>query len=180
MSFDWKKLVGSVAPTLATALGGPLAGMAVQAIGGALGLSDSTEQNISAALAGAKPDDLLKLKQADQDFAEKMRQMDVDVEKLAVDDRASARGREMSIKDRTPAHLAYLVIGGFFIMSGCMVYCIMVLPDIVAKIPQSGWLLIGSVYGYLAAEAKSAANYYFGSSSGSKDKDETLATIAKG
>jgi hypothetical protein len=153
--------------------------MAVQAIGGALGLSDSTEQNISAALAGAKPDDLLKLKQADQDFAEKMRQMDVDLEKLAIEDRASARQREASVKDKTPSILAYLIIGGFFLMSGAMIYCIMVLPELTAKIPQSGWLLIGSVYGYLAAEAKSAGNYYFGSSASSKEKDATISEIAK-
>ena len=29
MDFDWKSVVGTVAPTIATALGGPLAGVAV-------------------------------------------------------------------------------------------------------------------------------------------------------
>jgi hypothetical protein len=33
---DWKKIVGAVAPTLATALGGPLAGMAAAAVSDAL------------------------------------------------------------------------------------------------------------------------------------------------
>ena len=34
---DWKSIIGVVAPTLATALGGPLAGLAVETLGKALG-----------------------------------------------------------------------------------------------------------------------------------------------
>ena len=36
-----------IAPTIATALGGPLAGMAVEAIGNALGMSDATKESIT-------------------------------------------------------------------------------------------------------------------------------------
>src|SRR5437879_6583749 len=110
MAFDWKSLISSVAPTLATALGGPLAGMAVQAIGGALGLSDTTEDKLSAALAGAKPDELLKLKQADQEFAEKMKSLDIDLAKLEVEDRTSARQLVIQGRARTPAVLSYFVV----------------------------------------------------------------------
>jgi len=180
MSFDWKATIKTVAPGIATALGGPLAGLAVSAIGNALGVSEPTQEKIQAAIAGAMPEDMLKLKTAEEQFQVQMKQLDIDLEKISGDDRASARSREIAVKDRTPAHLAYIVIAGFFAMSGALIYYIVAQPDQIAKIPQSGWLLIGSVYGYLAAEAKSAANYYFGSSSGSKEKDATLATIAKG
>jgi len=69
---DWKAVVNSVSPWIGTALGGPLGGMAVTAVADALGLSDKTEAAIKSALAGATPDDLLKIKQADHQFAVQM------------------------------------------------------------------------------------------------------------
>ncbi|MFO0253092.1 MAG: 3TM-type holin [Betaproteobacteria bacterium] len=82
--FDWKSLVATVAPTLATALGGPLAGMATKAIATAvLGRDEATEAELAQALAGATPDQLLALKKADADFAVRMKELDLDLEKLA-------------------------------------------------------------------------------------------------
>ena len=52
----WKSIVGTVAPALATALGSPLAGMAVAAIGSALGLTESSEETVSAAIVKATPE----------------------------------------------------------------------------------------------------------------------------
>ena len=174
-----KELIGTVAPTIATALGGPLAGVAVKAAAGALGLSEHTEEALQTALAGAKPDDLLKLKQADQQFAKDMRALDIDLERISAGDRDSARKRQMELKDSTPAQLAWMVIGGFIVVSAAQLVAIMGWPDVVAKIPGQGWLLIGNISGYLANEAKQAAAYYFGSSVGSKEKDATLSEIAK-
>lgn len=84
-NFDWKKLLGTVAPWLATTLGGPLAGTAVKAITSALGLpGDSTEDQISAALVNATPEQLLALKAADNQHAEVMQKLGFDhIEKLA-------------------------------------------------------------------------------------------------
>jgi hypothetical protein len=108
---DWKALLKTVAPVLGTALGGPLGGMAVSAIASALGLSESTEEAISTALSGAKPDDLLKLKLADQQFAKDMKALDVDLVKIAAGDRDSARKREVEMKDWTPRILAVVIVG---------------------------------------------------------------------
>lgn len=61
--------IGKIVPTIATALGGPLAGGAIKLLTGALGISgDSKVEDIQAAIAGATPDQLLALKKADQDF----------------------------------------------------------------------------------------------------------------
>ena len=50
----WKDIVGTVAPALATALGGPLAGLGVAAIGKALGLGDGAgEEDVAAAMLKA-------------------------------------------------------------------------------------------------------------------------------
>src|SRR6266852_5794190 len=118
---DWKALVSTVAPMLGTALGGPFGGMAVKAIGEALGLQAPTEEAISTALAGAKPEDLLKLKQADQQFAKDMKMLDVDLERIAATDRDSARGMQKETRSRTPHVLALVVTLGFFgILIGMM------------------------------------------------------------
>ena len=89
-------LVRTVAPTIATAVGGPLAGMATRAISEALlGKPDGTEEELAQAAANATPEQLLALKKAEQDFAVRMRELDIDLERIANEDRNSARDREI-------------------------------------------------------------------------------------
>ena len=62
----WKEIIGTVAPTLATALGGPLAGVATQAISAALlGKADGSEDEIAAAFSVGGADALQKARDAD-------------------------------------------------------------------------------------------------------------------
>lgn len=51
-----------------TALGGPLGGLAVEAAANALGLSEKTTDAVKQAVAGATPEQMLALKQVDQQF----------------------------------------------------------------------------------------------------------------
>lgn len=166
MDFDWKSLVGSVAPTIATALGGPMAGMAVKALGSAL-LGDETasEKDVVAALAGATPDDLLKLKQADQAFESKMAELGVDLERIAANDRASARNMQATTKAWIVPTLAGLTVAGFFGVVGWV---------LSGKVSLESTLL-GFVLGQVSAKAEQVYNFYFGSSAGSKEKTQHLA-----
>lgn len=173
-----KTFAGTVAPTLASAVGGPLAGMAVTAIAGALGCKPNSTA-LTAAMAVATPDQLLALKQADADFAEKMKQLGIDEEKLSFDDTASARAMQVATKDPTAGRLAWTIIGGFLFISLAQIAGVVFASDAVAKVPPQGWLLIGNVSGFLANEAKQAATFYFGSTAGSQAKDATIADIAK-
>lgn len=196
MAFDFIAAIKNVAPIIAGTFGTPLAGLAVKAICSAIPDSQAKEvQDAHAAdpLSGAaqKLGDLLaqgvittaQIKQAESEHAERMAELGyknaADLAKIDADDRDSARRRESDVRDNTPATLAYMIIGGFFVLATAQLVAIMGWPEVVAKIPGQGWLVIGNVSGYLAAEAKAAASYYFGSSSGSKEKDSTLASIAK-
>jgi len=86
-----------VAPTIASALPGPLGKMAKAAVTAALGLDkEANEAEIEKALAVANPEILAKVKQAELDFQAKMKQLDVDVERLLAEDRASARARHIA------------------------------------------------------------------------------------
>ncbi len=122
---DWKSLISSIAPMLGTALGGPLGGMAVQAIGTSLGLSSATEDTIKQAIAGATPEQMLAIKNADNDFAVKMKALGFDhqekilalneqAEELDVKDRQGARDMQIANKSWIIPVIAILVTLGFF------------------------------------------------------------------
>lgn len=167
---DWKSLVGTVAPWIGTALGGPLGGAAIGAIGDALGLSDKTETTIKAALAGATPADMLAIKNADNDFALKMQELGyADTEKLAelaVDNTKNAREMQMNTKSMIPAILSILITVGFFgILIG------MLSGKLTATDNQALLIMLGA----LGAAWGAVVNYYFGSSADSSHKTTLLA-----
>lgn len=166
MDFDWKKLVGTVAPALGTALGGPLVGMAVTTIGKALGVSEATEESVALALKGATPADLLALKKADQEFAVQMKQLDIDLEKAYLSDRDSARKREAEVKDHTNRNLAYTYTFGYFAILGTMFF---------ANIPADAKDILNVLLGIMSGAQMSIMSYYFGSSKSSTDKNLLLA-----
>jgi len=166
--------IAKLAPTIASAVGGPLAGTAVSFIEKALNVNtggdlSQRQDSVAAAIAGATPDQLLALKQADNDFAVKMAELGFkDAEALAalgVQDRDSARKREMGVKDFTPRILAYLIIGTAFGVAYGVLFHKMIADSVLA----------GTVVGYLFSEARSVTSYYFGSSQGSAEKSKLLA-----
>ena len=168
MSFDWKGLVSSVAPILGTALGGgPFVGMAVKAIAGGLGLeSGATEADVSKALQSASPETLLALKEADQSFEVSMAELGVDLEKIAADDRNSARNREKETGDKTPKYLAAVIVIGFFGTLATIAF---------ATIPPLAMPAVNILLGSLTALLIQVGNYYYGSSAGSKEKTRQMA-----
>jgi uncharacterized membrane protein YeaQ/YmgE (transglycosylase-associated protein family) len=167
---DWKAIIQTVAPWIGTALGGPLGGMAVSAIGDALGLSDKTEAAVKAALSGATPEQMLALKQADQQFALRMQELGfADIEKLAalaVENTKDARAMQMATRSLIPATLAVLITVGFFgVLVGMLAGAL--------KSSENQALLI--MLGALGAAWGAVVNYYFGSSADSGRKTELLA-----
>lgn len=174
MDFNWKALLGTVAPTIATALGGPLAGLATKGIIGALGLSDEAgEAEIAAAMSRATPEQLLALKKADQDFAVRMRELDIDIDRIAAGDRDSARKREMETKDHATKILATVIITGF------LATVFLVLSGYVEglKDPLTA-TIVGTLIGYVSAKADQVVSYYFGSSASSAKKDDTIKSLS--
>ncbi len=164
-------LVRTVAPTIASAVGGPLAGMATRAISEALlGKPEGTEEELQRAAASASPEQLLALKQAEQSFAVQMRELDIDLERIASADRASAREREVKTGDYTPKALAGAVTLGFFGVLGYM---------ISYGLPQHGGEAMLVMLGTLGTAWGAIISYYFGSSAGSKEKTDALNQAMK-
>jgi len=168
---DWKGMVRSVAPAIATAFGGPLAGLGVKAVSEAvLGKPDGTEEEIEKALINATPDMLFKLKEADQAFRLEMKRLDVDLERLRYDDIASARKRQAEVKDATPAILAYILTFGFFALVTAL---------FLKAIPEANKATIYTMVGSLGTVWIAAMAYFHGTTRSSARKDAVIAAGTK-
>lgn len=159
-------LIGSVAPTIATALGGPVAGLAVKAISNALfGHEGATKDDIMTALANPTGDQLAALKKIDSDFAVQMKALDIDLERIAAGDRASARDMQKETKDWIPRALAVSVTVGFFAI---LIYML------IYGLPTTGNEALLLLLGALQTAWGGIIAFYFGSSSGSQKKDQMI------
>ena len=99
----------SIAPTIATAMGGPLAGMAVEAISKAIGVDPSEVQNtINSGKMTA--DQIASLQTAEIALKARAQEMGLDFEKLAVADRASARQMQISTNSFVPPALSIMIV----------------------------------------------------------------------
>ena len=168
---DFMKIIGAVAPSLATAVGGPIGGMAVKFITDALGIpSDSSKDDIAKAINNATPDQLVALKKAENDFTVRMKELDIDLERIASSDRDSARRRESQVRDWMPRILAFVIVAGF------MGTVFMVLLGYVEgmKDPLMA-TTVGTLIGFVSAKAEQVIAYYFGSSNSSQQKTVLLA-----
>ncbi len=178
MSFDWKKLVGSIAPTIATALGGPLAGAATAAISSAvLGKPDASEDELSTALAAASPDTLAKIKEADNNFKIKMQELGVDLEKARYQDVQNARAMNIARPDNTARNLAYMALIGFFAVL-FIELGIAISPDM--SIDETTQRTLDITTGVLFAWVLAVKDFYFGSSKGEVHSNQALRRIAEG
>ena len=153
-----KNVVGAVAPTLGTALAGPMGGMAAKMIAEVLGVPN-TPKAIEKAVAEATPEQLLELKKAEQAFELQMKELDVDVFKLETADIQDARGR--FCKDWTARIMGIVVVGGFM---GYIFLVTLQPPE------QNSEALINLALGYLGGLASAIISFYFGASH-KQDKD---------
>jgi hypothetical protein len=156
---DWLK---TIAPTIATALGGPLAGLAIEAVSKAIGIDPKDVQStISEGKLSA--DQIMLLKQAEIDMAARAQEMGLDFAKLNVEDRKSAREMQAETRSYIPAILAVSVTIGFFgILIGMMTETF--------KASDALMLMLGS----LGTAWTGIIAFYFGSSAGSQAKDDLL------
>jgi Flp pilus assembly protein TadB len=166
MKDSLKALVGTVAPTIATALGGPLAGAAVSALSNAIfGTEGKSVKDIEKALtSSSSPETLLALKKADLEFETKMAELGVDLERIAQEDRASARQREEKVGGYSVPLMAFFILFCFFGAVGIT----------LLGYSQIESALAGTLIGFLAAKAEQVVSYYFGSSAGSVAKNKML------
>jgi cation transporter-like permease len=157
---DWLK---TIAPTVATALGGPLAGMAVSAISKAIGCDPDEVQDIISS-GKLTAEQVASIQLAELELKKQAQSMNLDFAKLIAEDKQSARAMQIATKSWIPALLAVCVTIGFFgILLGLMTEHF--------KTSDALMLMLGS----LATAWTGVMAFYFGSSASSQAKTELLA-----
>tara|TARA_R100001510_G_scaffold40412_1_gene36770 strand:+ start:2963 stop:3442 length:480 start_codon:yes stop_codon:yes gene_type:complete len=154
-----KNIVGAVAPTLGTALGGPFGKMAGDVISNVLGV-ENKPKSIEQALANATPEQLIEIKKAEKEFEAKMKEADIDL--FALETQEKQHARSMFSKDWTARIIGLVTIGGFL---GYIFLVTLQPPE------QNSEALINLVLGYLGGLASAIISFYFGASHTS-DKGE--------
>lgn len=158
---DWLK---QIAPTIASALGGPLAGMAVSAISKAVGVDpDQVGDMISNNKLTAEQ--IAQIKIAEIELQKQAQELGLNFAKLEVEDRKSAREMQATTRSMMPPVLAGTVTVGFF---GILV--LMFLGQVDSNNPAILMML-----GSLGTAWTGIIAYYFGSSAGSQAKTEMLS-----
>jgi VIT1/CCC1 family predicted Fe2+/Mn2+ transporter len=173
MSISVKKIIGAVAPALAKALGGPLAGTAVAAIAKkVLGKDAATEDEVALALENATPEQLIQLKKLDLEFAAQLAEAGISLDRLEVEDRASARAmRTAAPKDWVPNVLAMSLLSGLIALSWFLLQ---------REVPGGNKEIIINLMGVLEGALVTVFTFFFGSSRSSDEKGKVLGRIAEG
>ena len=155
--------LNQIAPTIATCLGGPLAGLAVTALSKLFEVApDQVQSMINDNKLSA--DKIAAVQQEEIKFKEQTQALGLNFEQLAVEDRKSARDMQTVTGSLIPPMLSILVTLGFF---GILVY-LMVRPADTANTPLM--IMLGS----LGTAWTGIIAFYFGSSAGSRAKDQML------
>lgn len=157
-------LLKGAAPALATVVAGPLGGMAVKAMADKLGVADSIEA-VTEHLT-TNPEDAYKLAELD------LKQFELEMQ-----DRDSARKAHLAIATSPDAHwleklvvpiLALGTVGLCFLLIGVLLFI---------NVPDSQENIIIYALGFITSAAGQVLSYFFGSSQGSKDKNEALKKV---
>ena len=184
--FDWKRLVAGIAPMLGTALGGPLIGAAIGELGAALlGNPNASEADVAAALSSGRlgPEQIVAIKQAESALTIRMRELDIDV--LKINQAADAAliadtsdARHTFGKDENVFVLGCIILSAFaLLMALVLTGCFFLMTGKVTVDPGTLAVcagLIGTVVGYVAANAQQVVSFFYGSSKGSKDNGDRI------
>lgn len=154
------KLLGSVAPALATAVAGPLGGLAVSAIASKLGVADTVEA-------------VTKAISADPEAALKLAQIDLETLKAQYANTADARDMQKVALQQSDVFSKRFTMYLTAFWSVCAAVYIgfitfSVIPDTNVRFADT---ILGFILGTVIA---TMLNFWFGSSIGSKEKAEAL------
>lgn len=157
----------SIAPTLASALLGPLGGIAVAGLGKVLGIDGATQKDITKVIEQGKmtPEQIAEINKLELEFKQHEADLGFKYKELEFKDDDSARQMQIATKSNIPAILAIAVTVGFFGILGLMIFDKSLVPS------EPLLVMLGS----LGTAWTMIIGFYFGSSHGSQAKDALLA-----
>jgi hypothetical protein len=181
---DWKEVAGKVmdtAPIIGSLLGGPIGGAAgglISMIGSAFGLkpSETTPEKINAIIQ-QDPQALLKFKELEMNNQLELQKLALQSDQIYLLDRQNARQRQVESEKATGRRdynlyiLAWVTVIGFYGLISLLIWK----PMTEAATSPAVYMLFGA----LSAGFGSVMQYFFGSSKGSADKTQLMASAGK-
>jgi hypothetical protein len=163
---DLLNLLKGIAPTLATAVAGPLGGAAVSAIANRLGVSDSVEA-VAKAIAG------------DPAAAAKLQELELEYAKLDMANTANAR--DMNSKIQESANASWVAKNAAYVLDFAIVSATIIMTWIVffKGVPVENKEIAYMAIGSLITMCGTVLNFHRGSSAGSKSKTEEMMRTVK-
>ena len=148
---DLLNLLRGIAPTLATAVAGPLGGAAVSAIANRLGVGETVEE-VAKAIAG------------DPTAAAKLQELELEYAKLDAADRDSARKREAEIATSATAPWYSKIVTPVLAIGMFVLWAAVNILLLNHSIPDGMREIVIRMLGSLDAATMLILSYYFGNS----------------
>jgi hypothetical protein len=171
---DWLATLKSVAPTVASAMFGPLGAVAVASVGELLGLSGATKDKISEIIQTGQmtPEQIGKLRELELEYQNNEKERGFRYAELSFKDRDSAR--QASVSGGTQKMLFWLSLVLLILTIGTEIAVLFYgYPD---KTPE---IIVGRVLGLMDAVAMLVLSYWYGTTNGSAVKNELLSQNIK-
>ena len=164
---NWLDTISKVAPVVASSLGGPLAGVAVTALGELFGINDPTQSKIQAVIENGQMtgEQISAIRQLEIKLKADEAERGFKYAELEFKNTDSARNMKVATNSLFPEALSTLVTVGFFGILGWMMY------DHSAVDNQPLLIMLGS----LGAAFGAVINFWLGSNKGSDRTKELLA-----
>ncbi len=171
---NWTELLKGIAPTLASAALGPLGGLAVSAIGSAMGIDSPTQEKIAKAFTSGQltPEAIERLKTLELQYQNEEKERGFKYAELAFKenellgkDRDSARQMQIATHSKMPAILTFMVTIGFF---GVLIGLLMK-PELKAN------EIVLVMVGQLSAVWGACVAFYVSTTYSSANKNQLLA-----
>jgi len=173
----WLEVVGKLAPTVATALGGPLAGTVVSAIGALFGIAEPTQDKIKEIIENGQmtSQQIADLRTLELKLQQEEKELGFKYADLEVKDRADARDRDAKIIAATGHNYRAdaMFVLAVFVTCG-LVWMIWKDQSINEYVKGILTLVVGRFLGYL----DNIYNFEFGTTRGSQGKDATISVMA--
>ena len=170
MNDTLKSFLSGLAPTLTSALLGPMAGVAVAGLTKVLGIDGGTVADVTKAISDGRvtPEQVAEIRKLELQYQADEKERGFKYSELEFKDRDSARQMQIVTHSSTPTVLTYMVTVGFFSILGWMLAD----PHVIDSPPLM--IMLGS----LGTAWTGCISYWFGTTSGSLAKSNLLAASA--
>jgi len=166
-----KSFLGGIAPTVASALLGPLGGVAVAGITKILGIDGGTVADVTKAISDGRvtPEQVAEIRKLEMQFQSEENERGFRYSELEFKDRDSAR--KANVEGGTQVHMFWLSVILLIITMGCEIGVLFYgYPD--DKIPE---MVVGRILGLMDAVCMMVLAYHYGTTSNSMAKTNLLA-----